>query len=220
MKLKFIYTLALCVMIAFGCSEEKGDNETPSAEKMSLKVEENANKIAEEPNNEEEASDEVNVDNSESITEKGVKENTSPTKAATTDYDLAVSSGGRAYITFEEDSYFFGEIEEGDLVKHTFKFQNDGDGTLIIKDATATCGCTRPDFPFVPIKPGETGDINVVFNSTGKVGPQKKAVTIFSNGQPRVKKVFLVGTVLAKKAKVEEVEEEVPEIQADTTTSN
>lgn len=212
MKLKFIYTLALCAIIAFGCSEEKSDKETPSATKMSLKVEENAKKIAQKPNSEE-ASNEIPNANSESATEKSVKGNTSPTKAAT-DYDLAVSGGGRAYITFEEDSYFFGEIEEGELVKHTFKFRNDGDGVLVINDATATCGCTRPDFPFVPILPGETGDINVVFNSTGKVGTQKKAVTIFSNGQPKVKNVFLEGTVIAKKAK-----EKATEIQADTTSN-
>ncbi|MGB0863892.1 MAG: DUF1573 domain-containing protein [Saprospiraceae bacterium] len=218
MKLKFIYTLILCTTLAFGCSEEKTEKEVPSAEKMSLKVKEATTKVAKTNNDETKdgQQEEVITDNSEKQTNQKVKNATE--KSITADYDAAISSSGRAYITFAQDSYFFGEIEEGDLVKHTFKFKNDGDGTLIIKDATATCGCTRPDFPFVPILPGETGDINVVFNSTGKVGPQKKAVTIFSNGQPRVKKVFLEGTVLAKKAKTQEEVAE-PKIQADTTSN-
>lgn len=212
MKLKFIYTLVFFAILTFGCSEEKVEKEMPSAEKMSLKIKKATTKVAKD-----DASAEGVTDNSEEATKENAKEVTEKS-VSLEDEDDVISSSGRAYITFLEESYFFGEIEEGDLVKHTFKFKNDGDGTLIIKDATATCGCTRPDFPFIPIQPGETGDINVVFNSTGKVGPQKKAVTIFSNGHPKVKKVFLEGTVLSKKEKPKE-EVEVPEIQADTTSN-
>jgi len=186
---------------------EQTEKETPSTEKISLETGNASKSIVEEVKN----------DMQEEVNEKEGSEETNEAAETVADANNQIASTkGQAYITFEEESYFFGEIEEGDIVKHTFKFKNDGKGTLIIKDATATCGCTRPDFPFVPIQPGETGDINVVFNSTGKVGPQKKAVTVYSNGQPRVKKVFLEGTVLAKK---EKVETENADLEADTTAN-
>ncbi len=38
-----------------------------------------------------------------------------------------------AKIKFEEESYDFGEIKQGDRVSHTFIFTNTGDEVLILK---------------------------------------------------------------------------------------
>jgi len=37
-----------------------------------------------------------------------------------------------AKIKFEKESYDFGELEDGDIVDHVFKFSNVGDEVLII----------------------------------------------------------------------------------------
>jgi hypothetical protein len=84
-------------------------------------------------------------------------------------------------IAFEDTSFNFGNIKQGDKVKHTFKFTNSGKNPLLIVNSFGTCGCTVPDYPKNPIKPGESGVINVVFNSEGKEGLQHKKVIVIAN---------------------------------------
>lgn len=104
----------------------------------------------------------------------------------------------RSRITFEETNWSFGEIKAGDIVNHNFKFKNTGEAPLTIKNVTATCGCTQPSFPFLPINPGEEGVIGVTFNSTGKINTQRPTVTVFTNSRPSTYKLYLEGTVLQK----------------------
>ncbi|QHT69836.1 DUF1573 domain-containing protein [Rhodocytophaga rosea] len=98
-------------------------------------------------------------------------------------------------ISFEETSYDFGTIQDGDVVKHTFAFTNTGKSPLIIQNASAQCGCTVPDWPREPIAPGAKGEIKVEFNSKGKAGVQSKAVTVTSNTANGSDQVILKGIV-------------------------
>ena len=100
---------------------------------------------------------------------------------------------------FEKDVFDFGVIQEGETVQTTYKFKNTGKTPLIITEATATCGCTVPEYPKTPIKPGEEGEIKVVFNSQGRLGMQDKVVTIKSNANPEAAGLHLVGEVKEKK---------------------
>ncbi len=111
----------------------------------------------------------------------------------------AVNPEDAAVITFKQDHYDFGKITEGEKVSYDFKFTNTGKSPLIISDATATCGCTTPEYPKTPIEPGKSGDIKVTFNSEGKEGMQRKVITITSNATPSVSEVYLVGEVQTKK---------------------
>jgi hypothetical protein len=101
---------------------------------------------------------------------------------------------------FEEEEFNFGKITQGESVSHDFKFKNVGKEPLVIADATATCGCTKPSFAKDPIKPSGNGVIAVTFNSTGKMGMQDKAITITSNSKDGVKVVHLKGEVMPKPA--------------------
>jgi hypothetical protein len=85
------------------------------------------------------------------------------------------------------------------VYKLVLNLKNVGKTPLIITDATATCGCTVPEYPKTPIKPGEEGTITVVFNSIGKTGMQDKVVTIKSNANPEAESLHLVGEIKQKK---------------------
>jgi hypothetical protein len=98
-------------------------------------------------------------------------------------------------ITFDETAWDFGTIQEGEVVKHTYTFTNTGKSPLIIQNATAQCGCTVPQWPREPIAPGQKGEIQVAFDSKGKVGAQSKSVTITANTQPEISQVMLKGVV-------------------------
>jgi hypothetical protein len=100
---------------------------------------------------------------------------------------------------FEKEVYDFGEIKEGEKVTYDFKFKNIGNSPLIISSATATCGCTIPEYPKEPVAPGAEGLIRVVFNSAGKAGMQNKIVSITSNTVPSLTELNILGNVLAAK---------------------
>jgi uncharacterized cupredoxin-like copper-binding protein len=90
-------------------------------------------------------------------------------------------SGKLPLIKFETTDHDFGTINEGDRVDYTYKFKNEGSADLIISDAKASCGCTIPEYTKTPVKPGDSGEIKVVFNSAGKSGLQQKTVTLTLN---------------------------------------
>ncbi|PCH68912.1 MAG: hypothetical protein COC01_02675 [Bacteroidetes bacterium] len=104
---------------------------------------------------------------------------------------------------FEKETYDFGTITEGDKINFEYKFTNIGKEPLIITRVKGSCGCTIPQWPKEPIKGGEDGTIKIVFNSKGKVGKQRKTVTVNSNANTPAKRLFLVGTVLKKEVKTE-----------------
>jgi hypothetical protein len=103
-------------------------------------------------------------------------------------------------FSFEENSYDFGTIQEGEEVEHTFKFTNTGEAPLVIQKATATCGCTVPSYPRQPVAPGESGEILVKFNSTNKPGIQNKTVSITANTRPTVTRLTIKSNVVPKSA--------------------
>lgn len=96
--------------------------------------------------------------------------------------EIAHADAGKVpVIKFAESEFDFGNIKAGDKVEHTFAFTNEGTADLIISDAKASCGCTVPDWTKEPVAPGKSGEVHVVFNSTGKSGQQSKTVTLTLN---------------------------------------
>ncbi len=111
------------------------------------------------------------------------------------DHETVVSAGEPAVMSFETENYNFGKIAHGEKVSYSYKVKNVGKSPLIILNATATCGCTVPEIPEKPIKPGEEGEIKVVFDSQGKSGMQDKVITITSNGEPNIASLHLTGEI-------------------------
>jgi hypothetical protein len=100
-------------------------------------------------------------------------------------------------IEFEKDFHDFGKIIQGEKVIYSFKFKNTGKSLLLISDVSTSCGCTIGDYPKEPVKPGESGKIDVSFDSEGKRGPQNKTVTVFANTQPNTTALRIQALVIA-----------------------
>ena len=107
--------------------------------------------------------------------------------------------GSGPVMEFEESRHHFGEITEGEVVNHTFKFKNTGDADLLISAASGSCGCTVPEFSKEPIPPGGSGKIDVSFNSESRHGMQSKTVTVIANTVPNSKVLTISAEVLSKK---------------------
>jgi hypothetical protein len=102
-------------------------------------------------------------------------------------------------FTFETDTHHFGEIMQGEKVTYAFKFKNTGKAPLVISSASATCGCTVPEYTKSPVAPGEEGFISVTFDSSGKSGMTSKSVTLIANTIPNTKVLTVSADIQAPK---------------------
>lgn len=84
-------------------------------------------------------------------------------------------------LSVDKKSYDFGEVKAGTSVKTDFVITNIGKSELNIRDTKANCGCTLSQPAKKTLLPGESTNISVTFNSTGRRGKQHKTVTVFSN---------------------------------------
>lgn len=111
--------------------------------------------------------------------------------------DVAIKKGA-ALISVENSVYDFGTVNEGDIVETVFKVTNSGKTDLVITDAQVTCGCTVPVWPKKAIKPGETEDVKVRFNTNGKGNRQQKNITLITNTETGREILTLKGMVTPK----------------------
>jgi len=84
-------------------------------------------------------------------------------------------------IKFDKTTYDFGTIKEGDKIETDFKFSNEGKTDLVIRKTKGSCGCTVGNPEKSTLKPGESTNMHVTFNSQGKSGQQNKTVTVTCN---------------------------------------
>lgn len=106
------------------------------------------------------------------------------------------TQGGESSMKMTEMVWDFGTIKPDKPVSHDFEFVNDGTGNLVILDATAECGCTKPEWPEKPIAPGKKGKIKVTYNPIGRPGSFEKTVTIRTNGKPKKVRLKIRGAVI------------------------
>lgn len=84
-------------------------------------------------------------------------------------------------LVLQQNSFDFGDIKQGQTVSHTFVLTNNGGDLLKISDVKASCGCTAAAPDKNELAPGESTNLKVSFNSTGRMGKQSKTVRIYSN---------------------------------------
>lgn len=110
-----------------------------------------------------------------------------------------VGTWAQPKAAFKETVYDFGTIKEAKgPVKHTFVITNTGDKPLIILDAVASCGCTKPSYTAKPIKPGKTGKVEVTFSPAGRNGSFRKTIKVKTNGVEKISTLTITGVIIPK----------------------
>ncbi len=113
------------------------------------------------------------------------------------DRDAKISLGG-AIIEFDKTEYDFGTIVVGEVIEGVFKITNKGKADLVIISASATCGCTVPEWPKEAIKPGETAELKFQFDSRGRNGKQNKSIILQTNTTKVTETLRVKGNVVPK----------------------
>lgn len=104
-----------------------------------------------------------------------------------------------AQMEFENVSFDFGELYQGEKVEHIFHYKNIGNAPLIFQKVLTTCGCTAPEWSKNPLPPGVKGQLKVAFDSSTKIGRQNKVITIRSNAKSGDYRLRISGMVLPPK---------------------
>ena len=100
-----------------------------------------------------------------------------------------------AKIKFKTETIDYGTIEKGADGVRIFEFTNDGDAPLIISKVKSSCGCTIPSWPDKPIMPGQSGQIQVKYD-TKRVMPIRKTITVTSNAERPTVALKIKGNVI------------------------
>ena len=111
----------------------------------------------------------------------------------------------QAEIKFEVTTIDYGEIEFESDGKRVFKFKNVGTAPLIFKRISSSCGCTIPKKPEKPIEPGDSGEIEVEYD-TKRVGIFMKAISVVSNSKNSSIVLRIKGEVLEEEDEEEDEE--------------
>ncbi len=113
---------------------------------------------------------------------------------------ISVSSLGfcQASIQFKERIHDFGFVKEGDLANYTFSFENNGSDSLKLSEVRPQCGCTTPNWSKDGIPSGDESEIQVSYNSQGRVGTFYKNIHVTSNAKEGELDLVIKGVVISK----------------------
>lgn len=100
-------------------------------------------------------------------------------------------------VRFSTTKYSFGKIPQHVPITYSFTFTNNGKERIIIEDATADCGCTKPQIPMQPILPGKTGTVKVTYNAETLGTFNKKVYVKLIDYKERIK-LTITGEVIEK----------------------
>ena len=102
-------------------------------------------------------------------------------------------------LKFEKTTHVFGDIKESNgSVTYTFQFTNNGTDNIHIQDVVVSCGCTTPDWTKDPIKPGEKGFIEAVFDPANRPGTFNKSLTVLYNKNNNYIDLYIIGDAVAR----------------------
>ena len=91
----------------------------------------------------------------------------------------------------------FGRMKQGDKKAFTFTFINTGTADLEIEMVSA-CECTTVEYPTKPIKPGQKGQIKMLFDSTDEPGMIEKTLDVIHNCKPPVTELKYKANVMER----------------------
>src|SRR6185295_8734561 len=92
--------------------------------------------------------------------------------------------------SFDTQTFDFGRVEQGSVVRHAFRFHNQGDVALSVVGLRNACDCNARVAAPEMIGPGGVGAIEVSFDTAAVHGPQSRTVTVYTN-DPNARVVML-----------------------------
>jgi hypothetical protein len=91
------------------------------------------------------------------------------------------NTGPQPRILVSEEKWDFGKVIQGEKPTHIFIVKNEGEGDLVIDSLKGSCACIEASISATLIKPGESAELKVSYDTTDYVGKDEKHLHIYSN---------------------------------------
>jgi len=85
----------------------------------------------------------------------------------------------------DENAWDFGQVKQGQILKHDFILKNDSDKPLKINAINTSCGCTASKAKKSKLSSCEETSIEVKFNSKGYSGDIRQYVYVYTDSLQR-----------------------------------
>ncbi len=100
----------------------------------------------------------------------------------------------------EQNTWDFGQVTQGEQVKHDFILTNESSRVLEVKDVNTSCGCTVSSVKNKTIPPHNSTTIEVKFNSKGYSGDVKQYAYVYTNSLDKPIIRFIIKAYVVKAA--------------------
>ena len=104
---------------------------------------------------------------------------------------IGVAASAAPEISVDNDMYGFGFAMEGSFVRHVFVITNTGDETLEISRVRSTCGCTTTALSTDSLAPGQSVELEVVFDTAGYSGQEVTKSLYIESNDPRTPRKWI-----------------------------
>jgi Protein of unknown function (DUF1573) len=98
-------------------------------------------------------------------------------------------------IKFSEDTFYFGSISRNKTTNILYHYTNTGTSPLILKKVNMSCGCTHAQYDTLPLAPGGTGVLTIVYDPSRDSGRIIKSIVVQSNTEPQLTPLYFWGEV-------------------------
>ncbi|MFT4542896.1 MAG: hypothetical protein ACI841_004275 [Planctomycetota bacterium] len=132
----------------------------------------------------------------EALRQQGLKHKQELNKVATGKgaYGGAIDPEAKLEIPFGQDSHDFGNVMQGAMLEHSFRFKSSGPNDVIIRQAKPTCGCTVGQLQVVnddgtmspytigsPIAPGTEIELTAKVDTGNKRNKTQVRINVYAN---------------------------------------
>src|SRR5512139_3002533 len=99
---------------------------------------------------------------------------------------ISASLSAQPLMKLSETMHDFGSFkEDAGRQTHDFMVTNTGNAPLVIKNITASCGCTTPEWTKEPIPAGGKGKITAIYDPQNRPGAFNKTLSVYTNSKPQ-----------------------------------
>lgn len=104
-----------------------------------------------------------------------------------------------ANLVLDKAQHDFGKVVAGDLPTTTFELRNTGRSPLLLRKVSTPCSCLEVKTSRDSIPPGESAQLQVTFNTRGRVGQEEKEIILIANDPDQPQRSLLIRAKIARR---------------------
>ena len=92
----------------------------------------------------------------------------------------------------DQNTFDFGKVKEGDVVKHTFILKNTSQAPFNITQVNTSCACASSDLTVKRLEPGQQVPVELAFDTKGYPGMRKRQLFVHTDAPKNSLVIFEV----------------------------